>query len=170
MSSGLASWRCWVEEANIAELGGLLREDLDGRQLRGWRASMRIFARRERPHPGAQLTLGGTACMCRTCGYLQNRVRGHVPRRHAPKYPYLPARIEAERLSSRRVSGRSLDTRFLPGVRRRPSLLERLWLCESVNFVRVHQHLAVSRTSAAPVMGRAHALIDSQLSGRYRSR
>jgi hypothetical protein len=28
-----------------------------GDQLHGWPATMRIFARRERPHPGAQLTL-----------------------------------------------------------------------------------------------------------------
>jgi Transposase DDE domain group 1 len=48
--------RCWVEEAHVTELTGLLRE---GRrdQLAGWPGSMRVFARRERPHPGAQLTL-----------------------------------------------------------------------------------------------------------------
>ena len=41
----------------MAELTGLLREGPDGDQLAGWPASMRIFARRERPHPGAQLSL-----------------------------------------------------------------------------------------------------------------
>jgi hypothetical protein len=48
---------CWVEEAHVAELTGLLREGPGGDQLQGWPARMRIFARRERPHPGAQLTL-----------------------------------------------------------------------------------------------------------------
>ena len=49
--------KCWVEEAHVTELTGLLREGPAGDQLSGWPASMRIFARRERPHPGAQLTL-----------------------------------------------------------------------------------------------------------------
>ena len=49
--------RCWIEEAHVTELTGLLREGPAGDQLEGWPAKMRIFARRERPHPGAQLTL-----------------------------------------------------------------------------------------------------------------
>ena len=48
---------CWVEEAHVTELTGLLREGPGGDQLKGWPEKMRIFARRERPHPGAQLTL-----------------------------------------------------------------------------------------------------------------
>jgi hypothetical protein len=49
--------RCWVEEAHVAELTGLLRQGRAGDQLESWPASMRVFARRERPHPGAQLSL-----------------------------------------------------------------------------------------------------------------
>ncbi len=49
--------RCWVEEAHVTELTGLLRESPGGDQLDGWPATMRVFAHRERPHPGAQLTL-----------------------------------------------------------------------------------------------------------------
>jgi len=49
--------KCWVEEAHVTELTGMLREGPAGDQLAGWPASMRVFARRERPHPGAQLTL-----------------------------------------------------------------------------------------------------------------
>jgi hypothetical protein len=49
--------RCWIEEAHVTELTGLLREGPAGDQLKGWPQKMRIFARRERPHPGAQLTL-----------------------------------------------------------------------------------------------------------------
>ena len=56
-SPSCAHARCWVEEAHVTELTGLLREGPAGDQLAGWPASMRVFARRERPHPGAQLTL-----------------------------------------------------------------------------------------------------------------
>ena len=49
--------RCWIQEAHVTELTGLLREGPGGDQLDGWPTSMRVFARRERPHPGAQLTL-----------------------------------------------------------------------------------------------------------------
>jgi Transposase DDE domain group 1 len=49
--------RCWIEEAHVSELTGLLRRGRAGDQLAGWPESMRVFARRERPHPGAQLTL-----------------------------------------------------------------------------------------------------------------
>ena len=48
--------KCWVEEAHVTELTAILR---DGRAdlLEGWPEAMRVFARRERPHPGAKLTL-----------------------------------------------------------------------------------------------------------------
>jgi len=52
--------RCWLEEAHVTELTGLLREGPHGDQVDGWPESMRVFARRERPHPGAQLSLSGT--------------------------------------------------------------------------------------------------------------
>jgi len=48
---------CWIEEAHVTELTSLLREGPGGDRLRAWPAAMRVFARRERPHPGAQLTL-----------------------------------------------------------------------------------------------------------------
>jgi DDE family transposase len=54
---GCAHRRCWAEEACVAELTGLLRDGPGGDQLDGWPATMRVFARRERPHPGAQLSL-----------------------------------------------------------------------------------------------------------------
>jgi hypothetical protein len=44
--------RCWIEEAHVTELTGPLRDGPAGDQLAGWPASMRVFARRERPHPG----------------------------------------------------------------------------------------------------------------------
>ena len=49
--------KCWVEEAHVTELTRLLREGPGGDRLKAWPASVRVFARRERPHPGAQLTL-----------------------------------------------------------------------------------------------------------------
>jgi hypothetical protein len=54
---GCAHRRCWIEEAHVTELTGLLREGPAGDQLDSWPTTMRVFARRERPHPGAQLTL-----------------------------------------------------------------------------------------------------------------
>jgi hypothetical protein len=48
---------CWIEEAHVTELTPLLRSGPAGDQLHAWPAAMRVFARRERPHPGAQLTL-----------------------------------------------------------------------------------------------------------------
>ena len=54
--TGCGHRRCWTEEAHVTELTAILR---DGRsdELAGWPEAMRVFARRERPHPGAQLTL-----------------------------------------------------------------------------------------------------------------
>ena len=54
---GCAHRHCWTEQAHVTELTGLLREGPHGDQLARWPASMRIFVRRERPHPGAQLSL-----------------------------------------------------------------------------------------------------------------
>jgi Transposase DDE domain group 1 len=55
-SAACAHRACWIEEASVTELTGLLR--CPGRdQLSAWPAAMRVFARRERPHPGAQLSL-----------------------------------------------------------------------------------------------------------------
>ena len=56
-NGGCADRACWIEEAHVTELTSLLREGPAGDQLKAWPASMRVFARRERPHPGAQLTL-----------------------------------------------------------------------------------------------------------------
>ena len=54
---GCSHRKCWIEEAHVTELTALLRQGRAGDQLAAWPASMRVFARRERPHPGAQLTL-----------------------------------------------------------------------------------------------------------------
>jgi DDE family transposase len=54
---GCGHRRCWIEEAHVTELTPLLRAGRAGDQLTGWPPSMRVFARRERPHPGAQQTL-----------------------------------------------------------------------------------------------------------------
>jgi hypothetical protein len=54
--SGLHPLGCWCD--NTGEpLAGMLRQGPAGDQFAGWPAAMRVFARRERPHPGAQLTL-----------------------------------------------------------------------------------------------------------------
>jgi Transposase DDE domain group 1 len=64
--------RCWIEEAHVTELTGLLREGPAGDQFDGWPATMRIFARRERPHPGAQLTLFEAEDGWRYCLWVTN--------------------------------------------------------------------------------------------------
>ena len=56
-NTGCAHKACWIEEAHVTELTALLRKGPAGDQLGGWPATMRIFARRERPHPGAKLSL-----------------------------------------------------------------------------------------------------------------
>jgi hypothetical protein len=71
--------RCWIEEAHVTELTGLLRDGPAGDQLERWPASMRVFARRERPHPGAQLTLFEAEDGCRYTLWVTNlprQVRG----------------------------------------------------------------------------------------------
>ncbi len=55
--AGCCHRRCWIEEAHVTELTALLRTGRGGDQLAAWPQAMRVFARRERPHPGAQLTL-----------------------------------------------------------------------------------------------------------------
>ena len=54
---GCGHRRCWIEEAHVTGLTSLLRESPGGDRLEGWPEAMRVFARRERPHPGAQLSL-----------------------------------------------------------------------------------------------------------------
>ncbi len=46
-----------LTEAGVVELTALLRQGPHGDQLANWPADMRIIARREKPHPGAQLSL-----------------------------------------------------------------------------------------------------------------
>ena len=64
---------CWIEEAHVTELTGLLREGPGGDQLAGWPESMRIFARRERPipAPGSRFSImrtgTGASCGSPTC-------------------------------------------------------------------------------------------------------
>jgi hypothetical protein len=56
-NTGCGHRACWIEEAHVTELTSLLRQGPAGDQLDGWPEPMRIFARRERPHPGAKLSL-----------------------------------------------------------------------------------------------------------------
>jgi len=46
-----------LDKTGVVELTGLLRESAGGDRLKNWPAGMRIIARREKPHPGAQLSL-----------------------------------------------------------------------------------------------------------------
>jgi hypothetical protein len=72
-NSSCAHQPCWIEEAHVTELTGLMRHGPAGDQLAAWPATMRIFARRERPHPGAQLTLIEAEDGWRYCLWVTNR-------------------------------------------------------------------------------------------------
>jgi Transposase DDE domain group 1 len=87
--SACAHRACWIEEAHITELTSLLREGPHGDQLAGWPAPMRVFARRERPHPGAQLTLFEAADGWRYSLWVTNRPA--ATRGWLGQYAYLDA-------------------------------------------------------------------------------
>jgi hypothetical protein len=82
--------RCWVEEAHVTELTGILRPD-----KAGWPATMRIFARRERPHPGAQLTLFEAADGYRYVLWVTNLPAGTKGWRGNPAYADAAHRVHA---------------------------------------------------------------------------
>src|SRR5260221_14650191 len=44
--------KCWIEEAHVTELTPLLREGPGGDRLAARPEKMRLFAPRQRPHPG----------------------------------------------------------------------------------------------------------------------
>jgi hypothetical protein len=58
---------------HVTELTGRLREGPPGDQLDGWPEAMRVFARRERPHPAAQLRLFEAADGWRYSLWVRNR-------------------------------------------------------------------------------------------------
>ena len=66
---------CWIEEAHVIELTGLLREGPAWDQLKGWPKAMRIFARRER-------RTGRAADPVRGRGRLAVLPVGNEPARH----------------------------------------------------------------------------------------
>jgi hypothetical protein len=78
-----------LTQAGVAELTGLLREGPDGDQLGNWPSDMRIVCRREKPHPGAQLSLFeeldgwryqllATNTPAKTAQFLEARHRPHA--------------------------------------------------------------------------------------------
>jgi hypothetical protein len=87
--------KCWVEEAHVTELTGLLREGPGGDQLAGWPERMRVFARRERPHPGAQLSLFETADGWRYSLWVTNLPQAARGWRASPAYIDAAHRVHA---------------------------------------------------------------------------
>ena len=87
--------KCWVEQAHVTELTPLLREGPDGDQLAGWPASMRVFARRERPHPGAQLSLFETRDGWRYSLWATNQPTNWAGWRADPAYIDAAHRVHA---------------------------------------------------------------------------
>jgi Transposase DDE domain group 1 len=121
--TGCAHRKCWVEEAHVTELTGLLRGGRAGDQLAAWPASMRVFARRERPHPGAQLTLFEAEDGWRYSLWVTN-----LPER-APGWRGQPAYIDAAHRVHARVED-AIRTGKDTGIGRFPShllSLNRAW-------------------------------------------
>lgn len=87
--------RCWIEEAHVTELTALLRNGRAGDQLTSWPASMRVFARRERPHPGAQLSLFETADGWRYSLWVTNLPERTTGWRGQPAYIDAAHRVHA---------------------------------------------------------------------------
>ena len=121
---GCAHRRCWVEEAHVTELTGLLRQGPAADQLAGWPATMRLFVRREHPHPGAQLTLFEAEDGWRYSLWITNlpaRLRGW---RASPAYIDAAHRVHA-RVEDCVRTGKDTGIGKLPPVRPQPGLAGR---------------------------------------------
>jgi hypothetical protein len=119
---------CWIEEAHVTELTGLLRGGRAGNQLAGWPPSMRVFARRERPHPGAQLTLFEAEDGWRYSLWVTN-----LPER-TPGWRGQPAYIDAAHRVHARVED-AIRTGKETGIGKFPSHLlshNRAWLAAAL--------------------------------------
>jgi Transposase DDE domain group 1 len=87
--------KCWLEEAHVTELTGILRPGPEHDQLAGWPERMRVFARRERPHPGAQLSLFETAGGWRYSLWVTNLPQAARGWRASPAYIDAAHRVHA---------------------------------------------------------------------------
>jgi Transposase DDE domain group 1 len=119
---------CWIEEAHVTELTALLRSGRAGDQLAGWPPSMRVFARRERPHPGAQLTLFEAEDGWRYSLWVTN-----LPER-TPGWRGQPAYIDAAHRVHARVED-AIRTGKDTGIGKFPShqlSLNRAWLAAAL--------------------------------------
>jgi hypothetical protein len=87
--------RCWVEQAHVSELTGLLRPGPSTDQLASWPAKMRVFVRRERPHPGAQLSLFETQDGWRYTLWVTNRPEATKGWLGQPRYIDAAHRVHA---------------------------------------------------------------------------
>lgn len=95
------------KRAQVAELTGLYRTDPNGNQLKTWPDDLRILARREIPHPGAQLTLFE---QCQ--GYRFQLTATNLPDRNIQRLE-ATHRVQA-RVESRIRCGKDTGLRRLP--------------------------------------------------------
>src|SRR5690606_4427714 len=107
--------QCWVDQAHVTELTPLLREGPDGDQLAGWPVSMRIFARRERPHPGAQLSLFETRDGWRYSLWATNQPTSWTGWRADPAYIDAAHRVHA-RIEDRIRTGKDTGIGHFPST------------------------------------------------------
>jgi hypothetical protein len=111
--NGCAHARCWIEQAHVTELTDLLRHSPVGDQLAGWPQRMRVFARRERPHPGAQLTLFEAADGWRYSLWVTNLPTGLRGWQANPAYIDATHRVHA-RVEDRIRTGKDCGIARLP--------------------------------------------------------
>jgi hypothetical protein len=119
---------CWIEQAHVTELTALLRQAPAGDQPASWPPSMRVFVRRERPHPGAPLTLFEAADGWRYSLWVTN-----LPER-TPGWRGQPAYIDAAHRIHARVED-AIRTGKHTGIGKFPShllALNRAWLAAAL--------------------------------------
>jgi hypothetical protein len=125
---GCSHRRCWVEEAHVTELTALLRQGRGGDQLAAWPESMRVFARRERPHPGAQLTLFETGDGWRYTLWVTNLPAAARGWRSQPPYIDAAHRVHA-RVEDRIRTGKDCGIGHFPS---RSLAINTAWLTASL--------------------------------------
>lgn len=107
----------------MAELTPLLRGGRAGDQLAAWPAPMRVFARRERPHPGAQLTLCEAADGWRYTLWVTSLLAQTRGWRGQPAYIDAAHRVHARVEDAILLPGSSACRMMLPSTRRPRSAL-----------------------------------------------
>lgn len=134
-----------VDKACVVELTGLLR-DIDGKgtdTLKGWPGDLRVYCRRERPHPGAQLSLLEEADGWRYQIWCTNMPGLHPSSKHAwlakPAYSDACYRVHA-RVEDRIRTGKDTGINHMPS---QSYAINTAWLAASATAANLLAWLAL---------------------------